>query len=177
MIREFWDEENGGFYFTGQSHEQLIVRTKDYFDNATPSGNSVAAAVLLRLAILTDNDDYRNRAAAILHEIADSARRYPSGFGYALSAVDFYLSTPKEIAVVSQDRETLAPFLQEIWRRYLPNKVVAAATPEDAVRENQIALLENRPLLQGKATAYVCEHYTCKEPVHTPQQLSEQLRS
>lgn len=175
MIREFWDEENGGFYFTGQSHEQLIVRTKDYFDNATPSGNSVAATVLFRLAILTNNDDYRNRAAAILHEISDSARRYPSGFGYALSAADFYLSTPKEIAVVSQDRETLAPFLQEIWRSYLPNKVVAAATLDEAVTEKQIALLENRTPFEGKTTAYVCENYTCKEPVHTPQQLAEQL--
>ncbi|HEX6729075.1 MAG TPA: thioredoxin domain-containing protein [Pyrinomonadaceae bacterium] len=175
MIQEFWDAENGGFYFTGASHEQLIVRSKDYFDNATPSGNSVAAAVLLRLGILTDNEDYRNRAAAILHEISDSARRYSSGFGYALSAADFYMSTPKEIAVVVSDQEYLDSFLREIWRTYLPNKVVAAATVAEATSADEIALLRNRPLLEGKATAYVCEHYTCKEPVHTPQQLATQL--
>jgi len=177
MVQEFWDEENGGFYFTGKSHEQLIVRSKDYFDNATPSGNSVAVAVLLRLGVLTDNDDYRNRAAAILHEISDSARRYPSGFGYALSAADFYFSTPKEIAVVSPDREALTGFLREIWRTYSPNKVVAAATVEESASANQIALLQNRPLLEGKATAYVCVHYTCKEPVNTPEQLATQLGS
>jgi uncharacterized protein len=175
MIREFWDAENGGFYFTGQSHEQLIVRSKDYFDNATPSGNSVATSLLLRLAIVTNNEDYRNRAAAILHEISDSARRYPSGFGYALSAADFYLSTPKEIAVVSPDRETLTSFLREIWRSYLPNKVVAAVTAEELTGAVQLALFQNRKLLEGKATAYICEHYTCKEPVHTPQELATQL--
>jgi uncharacterized protein YyaL (SSP411 family) len=177
MIHEFWDAENGGFYFTGASHEQLIVRSKDYFDNATPSGNSVAAAVLLRLGILTDNDDYRNRAVAILNEIADSGRRYPSGFGYALSAADFYLSNPREIAVVSPDRESLSGFLQEIWKKYLPNKVVAAVTEDDLANAEQITLLKNRALTNGEATAYVCEHYTCKEPVHTPAQLAEQLRT
>jgi uncharacterized protein len=174
MLLEFWDAENGGFYFTGQSHEQLIVRSKDYFDNATPSGNSVAAAVLLRLGILTNNEDYRNRCAAILHEISDTARRYPSGFGYALSAADFYLATPKEIALVSPDRKGLTDFLREIWRSYLPNKVVAAVTEEES-GANQIALLQNRTLIGGKPTAYVCEHYTCEAPVHSPAQLAERL--
>jgi uncharacterized protein YyaL (SSP411 family) len=65
MIDEFWDQDNGGFYFTGETHEDLIVRSKDYFDNATPSGNSVAAGVLLRLALLTDSSDYRNRAVTV----------------------------------------------------------------------------------------------------------------
>src|SRR5689334_474111 len=103
MIEEFWDEENGGFFFTGKSHENLIVRSKDYFDNATPSGNSVAAGVLLRLAVLTGKDDLRNLAVAVFRETADSARRYPSGFGYLLSDVDFLLSTPKEVAIVGRD--------------------------------------------------------------------------
>ncbi|HET9524664.1 MAG TPA: thioredoxin domain-containing protein, partial [Pyrinomonadaceae bacterium] len=85
MIDEFWDEEGGGFFFTGKSHENLIVRSKDYFDNATPSGNSVAAAALLRLAILTNNQRYRELAETVFGEMSDPARRYPSGFGYALS--------------------------------------------------------------------------------------------
>ena len=125
MIEEFWDNEGGGFFFTGKSHENLIVRSKDYFDNATPSGNSVAAMALLRLAILTGKENYRNLAIAVLREIGDSARRYPSGFGYALSAADFLLSTPKEIAIVGKDRHDIQPLLREAWRRYLPNKVVA----------------------------------------------------
>jgi uncharacterized protein YyaL (SSP411 family) len=175
MIEEFWDTQNGGFFFTGKSHEDLIVRSKDYFDNATPSGNSVAAAALLRLAVLTDSDDYRSRAVAVLHEIADSARRYPSGFGYALGAVDFYLSTPKEIAVIGKDIPSIREFLTEIWAQYLPNKVVAAATPEDQSDSTRLVLLQQKPLV-GPATAYVCENYTCKEPATDVQKLRQQLK-
>jgi uncharacterized protein YyaL (SSP411 family) len=162
MIDEFWDNEGGGFFFTGKSHENLIVRSKDYFDNATPSGNSVAALVLLRLATLTGRENYRNLASAVLREVGDQTRRYPSGFGYALSAADFLLSTPKEVAIVGKDPFDIQPLLAEAWRRYLPNKVVAVGflqAPEVT------PLLANRPLLNGLATAYVCEHYTCQNPV------------
>ncbi|HJU91514.1 MAG TPA: thioredoxin domain-containing protein, partial [Pyrinomonadaceae bacterium] len=172
MIEEFWDNEGGGFFFTGKSHEDLIVRSKDYFDNATPSGNSVAAMALLRLAILTGKENYRNLAIAILRELGDSARRYPSGFGYALSAADFLLSTPKEIAIVGRHRQDIQPLLTEAWKRYLPNKVVA---PGFGV-EN-IPLLDNRSLLNERATAYVCEHYTCQKPVTEPSELAEKLAS
>lgn len=172
MIDEFWDTEGGGFFFTGKSHENLIVRSKDYFDNATPSGNSVAAMALLRLAILTDNENYRNVATAVLSEVSGQVRRYPSGFGYALSAADFLLSTPKEIAIVGKDAVDIRPLLHEAWRRYLPNKVVAPGFgPEN------IPLLQNRPLQNGRPTAYVCVHYTCQQPVNDVAALADQLLS
>ena len=170
MIEEFWDNEGGGFFFTGKSHESLIVRSKDYFDNATPSGNSVAALVLLRLATLTNRESYRNLATAVLREISDQARRYPSGFGYALSAADFLLSTPKEVAIVGKNAEDIGPLLAETWRSYLPNKVVAPSYGSDV-----IPLLENRTMKDGLPTAHVCEHYTCKQPVTDVSALREQL--
>ena len=172
MLEEFWDEEQWGFFFTGKSHESLIVRSKDYFDNATPSGNSVAALVLLRLATLTNNESYRNLAIAVLTEIGDQARRYPSGCGYALSAADFLLSTPKEVAIVGKDAADISPLLVETWRRYLPNKVVA---PTFAAEAATVPILENRPLLNDLATAYVCEHYACKQPVTDVSALRAQL--
>ena len=176
MIEEFWDQETGGFYFTGRSHEDLIVRSKDYFDNATPSGNSVAAGVLLRLSLLTDNEDYRNRAITIFRQIADSIRRYPSGFGNALCAIDFHLSTPKEIAIVGADKPSVHDFLSEVWRNYLPNKIVAPALIDNAEAATAIPLLRDRPLTGRRVTAYVCEHYTCKEPVNDDVgQLAAQL--
>jgi uncharacterized protein YyaL (SSP411 family) len=171
MVEEFWDNEGGGFYFTGKSHENLIVRTKDYFDNATPSGNSVAAFVLLRLAALTGRENYRNLATAVLREVGDQTRRYPSGFGYALSAMDFLLSTPKEVAIVGKDYADIKPMLAETWRRYLPNKVVAAGGEAAELTP----LLENRPPVNGLATAYVCEHFTCKHPVTEMYALQEAL--
>jgi len=175
MIEEFWDDESSGFYFTGKSHENLIVRSKDYFDNATPSGNSVAALVLLRLATLTNNDRYRNLAIATLSEMADQLRRYPSGFGYALSAVDFLLSTPKEIAIVGKNPADFSALLTEAWRPYLPNKVVAPGIVDQPEAAEVVPLLENRPLLNDLATAYVCEHYTCQQPVTELTALRKQL--
>jgi uncharacterized protein YyaL (SSP411 family) len=126
--------------------------------------------VLARLATLTNKESYRNLAIAVLREVGDQIRRYPSGFGYALSAADFLLSTPKEIAIVGKDAADISPLLGETWRRYLPNKVVAPRIAGDTAT---IPLLENRPLVNDLATAYVCEHYTCKQPVISA--LREQL--
>jgi uncharacterized protein YyaL (SSP411 family) len=176
MIDEFWDDEEGGFYYTGQSHEDLIVRSKDFFDNATPAGNSVAAEVLLRIGLLTDNSDYQRRAATILRLMASTVQRYPSGFGRLLCAVDFYLGTPKEIAVIgSRDTPEMKSLLAAIWIPYLPNKVVVQASPGDAKAAALLPLLRDRAQLENKATAFVCEHFTCKTPVTSPTELASQL--
>jgi len=100
MIEEFWDDNEGGFFFTGKSHESLIVRNKDFLDNATPSGNSVAATVLLRLSALTGNEAYRRKAVTIFRLLASQIRRYPSAFGRLLCALDFHLSPPKEVVII-----------------------------------------------------------------------------
>jgi uncharacterized protein YyaL (SSP411 family) len=178
MIAEFWDDEEGGFFYTGRSHENLIVRSKDFFDNATPSGNSVAAEVLLRLGLLTGNQDYQRRATTILRLMATALQRYPSGFGRLLCALDFYLGTPKEIALVGLPgaADTLA-LQKAIWSRYLPNKVVAQAAPDDARSAELIPLLAGRPQLEDKATVFVCEHFTCKTPTADPEELAAQLAS
>ena len=175
MVEEFWDEDNAGFFFTGTSHEKLIVRSKDYFDNATPSGNSVAASVLLRLGILTDSEHFRNLAVSVFREVADSIRKYPSGFGYALSGLDFLLSTPKEVAIIAPEQSSLKTFVRVAWERYLPNKVVASALSGDSAAIGSVVLLQNRNLVEGKTAAYVCQNYTCKEPVTEIAAFAEQL--
>jgi uncharacterized protein len=176
MIEEFWDEDEGGFFYNGRSGERLIVRQKDYFDNATPSGNSVAAETLLRLCALTGNEDYRRKATNVLRLVRDAVERYPSAFGYALGALDFYLSTPKEVALISPQggtgEHTLA---REVWSRYLPNKVVAQAFEDDEHAAELVPLLRERKAVGGRATAYVCENYTCQQPVSAPEELAAQL--
>jgi uncharacterized protein len=179
MVEEFWDETEGGFFYTGESHEELIVRSKDYMDNATPSGNSVAAEVLLRLSILTGREDYSRHAVTILRLIGDMIRRYPSAFGRALGALDFYLSSPKEIAIIGEsgapDTRALA---REVWKPYLPNKVVAQSAEGDLARAAELVpLLRERAMIEGHATAYVCENYTCQQPVATAGELAAQLGS
>lgn len=175
MIDEFWDDENGGFFFTGKSHESLIVRNKDFFDNATPSGNSVAADVLLRLALLTDNDDYRRRAVSILRLLVEPARRYSSAFGRALCAFDFYLGQPKEIAIVGDPDSGTRTLAGQVWQRYLPNKVVTMAAEGDTKAQEVVPLLKDRSMVDGAPTAYVCENYTCQRPVTTVEELAAQL--
>ena len=182
MIDEFWDEEEGGFFFTGKSHEALIVRSKDYFDNATPSGNSVAAEVLLKLSLFTGNEDYRRRAVTVLRLVAQPMQRFPSAFGRALCAVDFHLSAPKEIVILGQPDSAQTRLLtREIWKRYLPNKVVVCASMSDsdvaARRAHALPLLKERTLVDNGPTAFVCEHYTCKLPVTSPEDLAAQLSS
>ena len=175
MVEEFWDDEAGGFFFTGKSHETLIVRSKDFFDNATPSGNSVAAELMLRLAALTDNDDYRRHATTILRLTLSGMTRYPAGFGRALGALDFHLSSPKEIAIAGDPHNPATRLLKrEVWKRYLPNKVVCEARTDQPRAGELVPLLRERDL-SGDSIAYVCEHYVCKNPVTTPAELAAQL--
>jgi len=176
MIAKFWDEQDGGFYFTSSDHEELITRTKDYLDNATPSGNSVAAAALLKLGLLTHEQDYSNRGATILHSLHSAMSRYPSAFGYMLGALDFYLSEPKEIALVGKlDSHEIRSFIEEIYSRYLPNKVVAACEPGDLEAADAISLLTGRTAIDGNATAYVCRDYVCLEPATTVEDFASRL--
>jgi uncharacterized protein YyaL (SSP411 family) len=176
MIDEFWDDEEGAFFYTGRSHESLIVRSKDFFDNATPSGNSVAAEVLLKMALLTGDADYHRRAATIVRLTASTVQRFPSGFGRLLCALDFYLGSPKEIALVGEPASPGTQALQnEIWNRYLPNKVVAQVRPGDKRAAELVPLLRERLQKNGEPTAYVCEHYTCKTPTTDSNELASQL--
>ncbi len=165
----FADEDNGGFFDTSTDHEQLITRPKDLFDNATPSGNAVAADVFQRLAVLTANPDYQRAAQGVLELLREPMLRYPLGFARALSALDFYLARPKEVAVIgAQEAEDTQALLRVVFEGFLPNKVVAGGTAD-------IPLLEGRRQSNGKAMAYVCEHYVCQRPTSDPEELREQL--
>ena len=167
MIQLFWDSTDGGFYFTGQNHESLITRPKDFFDNATPSGNSVAADVLLRMAAVTGRDDYRRKAEQIIVTAAGFLKQYASGFGRMLAAADFLAGPSKEVAIVGSPDS----FLAVLRRQYFPRTVIAAGDEAD-----RVALLRDRPMIDGKPTAYVCENFTCKQPVVDFAAFEKQLK-
>lgn len=178
MLEQFWDPEEGGFFFTGKSHEQLIVRSKDFMDNATPSGNSVAAFALQKLALLTGNENYQRHAATILRLLADQIRRHPSAFSWALCALDFYLSKPKEIAVVAEGASPeFSDLLRVVWGRYLPNRVIAQSTGNFVTAAERVPLLAGKEPQSAIPTAFVCEGYTCQAPAETAQALEKQLAS
>jgi hypothetical protein len=176
MIAQFWDAREGGFFFTSHDHESLISRTKDFYDNATPSGNSVAAAVLLRLHLFTGEARYRELAETIFALMHNMLQRAPSGFGHLLCALDLALASPLEIAIIGTPADkTKAEMLAKIRQRYLPNKVVACAAPDETAASAAIPLLAGRAAVEGKATAYVCRQFTCAAPVTTAEALEAQL--
>jgi hypothetical protein len=176
MIDEFWDEDEGGFFFTGKTHEELIVRSKVYFDNAIPSGNSVAAEVLLKLSVLTGDEKYTRFATAIFRIVSSSIRRYPSAFGRALCALDFFLNAPKEIVIIGErEAKGTRALLREVWTRFIPNKVVVVADDSESNNLETIPLLQERSKINGKATAYVCENFACQQPATEPSELAAQL--
>jgi uncharacterized protein YyaL (SSP411 family) len=178
MIEQFWDDEAGGFYFTGTSHERLIIRSKEWLDNATPSGNSVAALSLLRLALLTANEDYRRRATTILRLIANQIQRYPSAFGFSLTALDFYLDSPLEVAIVGKrSDERITELVGAFWGQFLPNRVLALCTEDFEEAASQIPLFAGRNALDTQPTAYVCQNYACQTPAFTAVDLHRQLES
>jgi uncharacterized protein YyaL (SSP411 family) len=173
MFDQFHDEERGGFYQTGIDHEQLVVRRKDYIDNAIPSGNSLAAESLIRLANLLGNDEYRKEAASIVLTVQELMGRQPAGFGRMLMNQDALLARSTEIAIVGDpDLAETQALLRAVRRRYHPNAVVALKRPGE---ENPLPVLEGRSLVDGKPAAYVCENYACKLPVTEPDALAEQL--
>jgi uncharacterized protein YyaL (SSP411 family) len=171
MITEFWDEESGGFFFTSSDHEELIVRNKDFYDNATPSGNSAAADVLLRLAKFFGDEKYERFGSTVLRLASPQVRRHPQGFGRALSAMEFQLSKVKEVVVVGDKGNELE---REVLEGYLPDAVVAIA-PDAG--EKDLPLLTDRPMIDGAPTAYVCESFVCQRPVTDVEQLRLLLRT
>ena len=180
MIELFWDEGIGGFYDTGSDHETLVVRPRDVFDNAQPCGGSVASDVLLRLAVFTGNNDYSAKATVPLRSLHQAMSQSPGGTGHWLSALDFYVSPPKEIAVIGpRDDPTTQALLDTVFHRFLPNKVVMGVEtpliPADDNSEADIPLLAGRGMVGGLPTAYVCQNYACQLPVTDPAGLAEQL--
>jgi uncharacterized protein YyaL (SSP411 family) len=171
MIAEFWDKENGGFYFTSHDHESLIVRNKDFTDNATPSGNSVAADVLLMIARITSDESYERYATRILSIAAKQARRYPQGFGRALSAMEFTFAPVKEIVIFEDKNKALANTVNEL---YLPNKIMINVT-SDHSKAAGLPLVEGRSSIDGMPTAYVCEDMVCQRPVTEAEELRKML--
>ncbi len=175
LLGLFADPE-GGFFQTGADAEKLVVRPKELLDNAVPAGSSVAAEVLLRLGRLVGSERYEQAAVGALQVVQGLFARAPTGFGYALGVADFALSRVREVAIVGEpgaaDTDAL---LAEVRRRYRPNQVVALAAPADREAAAVVPLLVDRPTLDGHATAYVCEHFACRQPVADPEALARQL--
>jgi len=163
----------GGFHDTADDHERLVTRPKDVQDNAVPSGNAMAARVLLRLAAWTGESSYRDAAERAIRVVVPFVGRYPTGFAQWLGAMDLALAPVVEIAIVgAPDDPATAALLAEARRGFRPNQVISVAQdPTTSV----VPLLRDRVAIDGRPTAYVCRGFVCRLPVTDPVALREQL--
>jgi uncharacterized protein YyaL (SSP411 family) len=161
MLESFWDAEQGGLFTTPEDGEALVVRQKDFMDNATPSANSLAAVALYRLAALTGEQRFANHADRILQLLAGTVSRAPGAFSNLLAAVDLRRSGVTEVVVVGDAPE----LVRAVQQRYLPDAVLAWGEPYAS------------PLWEGRRPgfAYVCRDYTCQAPVSDIDSLVAQL--
>ncbi len=159
MRELFEDTTDGGFFSTTDADPSLVLRMKEDYDGAEPSGNSIAALGLLRLAHITGSEEYRLAVEHTLRAFGSRLRQSPSGVPQMMVGLLAYLSPPKQI-VLAGEPEKLAPFLEAMRRRFLPFHLLLRSDPASAFES-----LRNMPEVDGKPAAYVCENFACRLPV------------
>jgi uncharacterized protein YyaL (SSP411 family) len=170
ILARFHDTERGGFFVTAADAQPLITRRKDLEDTPIPSGSSSAALGLLRLAALSGDYRYEQAALGAISLAAEIAPRYPVAFGHLLCALDLHTAPARELALVGPGLEQLLAVVRE---RYRPHLVLAGSA--QARSDTAVALLEGRSALEGRATAYLCERFSCQAPVLDAATLRAQL--
>jgi uncharacterized protein YyaL (SSP411 family) len=175
MQELFWDAERGGFYFNGQDAEQLISRTKETYDGAIPSGNSIAALGLLRVGRLTMDKELEALAQALFRGFSADIAQAPSAYPQMLIALDFGIGPSFEVVIAGASEEPAAEaMVRAVYASFLPNKVVAfRPAADDAAGEitRLMPFLEWQKPLGGGPTAYVCENYVCKLPTNDVEKM------
>jgi uncharacterized protein YyaL (SSP411 family) len=176
LAEHYEDQKEGGFFMTGNDHEALIAREKPAVDGALPSGNAVAVLNLLRMGTFTADNAYTFRAEKALTSLSSSLAANPTAFAGLLTALDFLLDQTREIIIVVPGNAFAAagPFLEKLRRNYLPNRVLAVVGEDHdrRVLEKTMRLVRNRPAMDGKATAYVCQNHTCRLPTTDPHEFA-----
>jgi len=174
MIHQFWDERNGGFFFTGKENESLISRSKNPYDNAIPSANSIAVSNLIRLGHLTGEESLKQKAEQILHLFHGFLEQHPSGFAQMLSGLSFFLD-PQEIGIIGAKNDPRTKsMLREISHAYLPNKILSLRDPQEPIEGNWFPFLRDKGN-QEVPTAFVCKGFTCLPPVRNEKELKKLL--
>ncbi|HKZ61834.1 MAG TPA: glycoside hydrolase family 76 protein, partial [Nitrososphaera sp.] len=171
MINHFWDEKEGNLFFTSDDHEKLIVRTKNFYDLAIPSGNSVAASNLLRLYHYTQDNSYLDRAVKIMKAGARPAAENPFGFGQMLNAIYLYAKKPVEVTVITDSGNSgMAEWLN---KQFVPDGINAI------VGANELRPLQKYAYFKGREgtgeIAFVCRNFTCSLPLRSQKELERQL--
>jgi uncharacterized protein YyaL (SSP411 family) len=169
MEEQFWDEKDGGFFSTGKSHEELIVRSKEILDHSIPSANGVAARDLIRLSRLTENKELDKKAATLFKVFASTFNKYYSGVSGILCVLEGYLKPPADIVLVGKNHQEIRPFLKKIGENYNPDRLVYFL--DNTNSDLSLELHKDKVALSEQPTAYVCFNFTCTSPVTSPDEM------
>ena len=176
LIDHFWDNESGGFFFTPDDGEELLVREKPVYDGSIPSGNSVAMLNLVKLSKMTSEASLEQKADDLMKTFAKQINRIPSAFSFILSSLDFALGPSFEIILVAkEDDEEIKKFVEKIDGQYVPNKVVIIKYIEDDQLIKNIEILKDYKMINNQVTAYVCKDFVCKQPTNDPEIMIKEL--
>ena len=172
LLSNFWDDAEGACFFTSHDHERLLQRMKTGTDSSVPSGNAVAASVLLRLFSFTGEERYYDRAERILRVFQTVMAQNPYSAAALLCALDWWLEGPKEIVIVGPRAHNLTEaMLTTVQQRYLPNRIVLTVDGAGSGDANELPLAREKMRVGGRPTAYVCHRQTCSPPVMDAQGL------
>jgi len=177
QIRIFWDETNGGFFDSQGNDATLLVRLKEDYDGAEPTGNSVAALNLLRLAHITSNNDWNEKAEQTIETFGYIHSQRPDVLPQMLVAFDWLSSTPKEIILVgSKDSNETKSLLKEIHSRFLPLKMLFLVDESNRKKlEQYLPFIKEMQMHDGKTTAYICQNFACQLPTSDISVIQEQF--
>jgi len=179
LMKEFWDEQSGGFYFTSSTSEELIARQKDVYDGAVPSGNSVALLNLIRLSRFTSNIYFEKKAYVIVKYFSGYVSKSPSAFCMFMCGLDFLFSASTEVVIVSDNKDNLAiKGINLIRSVFNPNKVVILKFDNTTTDYSELLSFTNyMKMKDNNTTFYVCRDYTCNQPVNSLIELEKLLLS
>ncbi len=177
VIKHFWDEQNGGFYFTPDDGEKLLVREKLTYDGAIPSGNSVMMLNLLKLSRIFSLPDLEEKAAALMAVFAKQVSKAPSAFAFLISSLDYAIGPAYEVVLVGKlTDDNHKEILNVLNTEFIPNKVVIYKNTEETEKiENVLNHLKEFKTQKNKTTAYVCEQFSCQRPTTDTDLLKSQL--
>ena len=173
LIIHFWDDSTDGFFFTSDSHEKLIIRPKNNYDLSMPSGNSVAAYVLLRLHHITQNKQFLEIAKKIIEAQATAAAENPFAFGYLLNVLYLYHQKPTEITIINDKNSELISALQ---KKFLPESIMITVRNKDNLNSlSKHAFFSGKEFQDDKTTVFVCKNFSCSLPLSDLSEIEKEL--
>ena len=171
LIKYFWDENDGAFFFTATDSEKLLVRQKEIYDGAIPSGNSIALLNLVRLYRFTGRTEFEVKASQMIKTFSQLIKTSPSAYTQFLSALDFYIGPSKEILLVGNDDEKVKRFLRILRETFIPNKVIIYKDDRTKDKLSKAAEFTKSYQSLNGAEAYICENFSCRLPVTSEKDL------